>query len=167
MEGIPLRDVRKIGAAVVGTGFISTVHIGALRRLGVSVEGVLGSTPERGAERAAALGVARAYGTLDELLNDPKVQVVHVTSPNHAHYAQVKQILAAGRHVVCEKPLATNFGKRLIENAVSCCADDYNFKLIFLQAMGLHQSKSGLVGLCQGKRRSPSPNANNIHFCSF
>jgi predicted dehydrogenase len=50
--------------------------------------------------------VPRAYGSLDELLADPAVQVVHVTSPNHAHYDQVRQILAAGRHVVCEKPLA-------------------------------------------------------------
>lgn len=101
-----MRDQQTIGAAVIGTGFIGSVHIGALRRLGVAIEGVLGSTPERGTERAAALGVARAYRSLDELLSDPKVHVVHVTSPNHAHYPQVKQILGAGRHVVCEKPLA-------------------------------------------------------------
>ena len=56
-----------IGAAVIGTGFIGTVHIGALRRLGVAVLGVLGSSGARGAERAAALGVARAYADLDEL----------------------------------------------------------------------------------------------------
>lgn len=101
-----MSDGSGIGAAVIGTGFIGGVHIGALRRLGISVEGVLGSSPERGAERAGALGVARAYGTLDELLDDPKVQAVHVTSPNHAHYDQVKAILAAGRHVICEKPLS-------------------------------------------------------------
>jgi predicted dehydrogenase len=70
------------------------------------VTGVLGSSPGRGAERAAALGVPRAYGSLDDLLADPEVQVVHVTSPNVAHFDQVRQILAAGRHVVCEKPLA-------------------------------------------------------------
>jgi predicted dehydrogenase len=99
-------DYRQIGAAVIGTGFIGTVHVGALRRLGVPVMGVLGSSAERGADRAAALGVRWAYGSLEELLDDPAVQVVHVTSPNHAHYPQVKQILAAGRHVVCEKPLA-------------------------------------------------------------
>jgi predicted dehydrogenase len=52
------------------------------------------------------LNISRSYGSLDALLADPKVIVVHVTSPNHAHYSQVKQILAAGRHVVCEKPLA-------------------------------------------------------------
>ena len=101
-----MTDYRQIGAAVIGTGFIGTVHIGALRRLGVRVAGVLGSSPGRGADRAAALGVGRSYGSLDELLDDPAVQVVHVTSPNHAHYPQVGQILAAGRHVICEKPLA-------------------------------------------------------------
>ena len=94
-----------IAAAVVGTGFIGTVHIEALRRLGLPIAGVLGSSPARGAERAAALGL-RAYGSLDEVLADPGVQVVHVTSPNAAHYPQVRQILAAGRHVICEKPLA-------------------------------------------------------------
>jgi predicted dehydrogenase len=101
-----MSDLTRIGAAVIGTGFIGTVHLGALRRLGVPVLGVLGSAPGRSAARAEALGVARAYASLDELLADPKVQVVHVTSPNHAHYDQVKQILAAGRHVICEKPLA-------------------------------------------------------------
>ncbi len=99
-------DIARIGAGVIGTGFIGTVHIEALRRLGISVAGVLGSSARRGSARAAALGVPRAYASLDELLDDPAVQVVHVTSPNEAHYLQVKQILAAGRHVVCEKPLA-------------------------------------------------------------
>ena len=106
MGGILLPELYQIGAAVVGTGFIGTVHIGALRRLGVNIAGVLGSSPARGAARAAALGIVRTYDSLDEVLADPQVQVVHVTSPNVAHYGQVKQILAAGRHVICEKPLA-------------------------------------------------------------
>lgn len=93
-------------AAVIGTGFIASVHIGALRRLGVTVAGVLGSSPGRGAERAAALGVDHAYPDIDALLDDPAVSVVHVTSPNVAHYDQVCRIIAAGKHVVCEKPLA-------------------------------------------------------------
>jgi predicted dehydrogenase len=101
-----MTDFTRIGAAVIGTGFIGTVHVEALRRLGVKVAGVLGSSAGRGAERAAALGVERSYGSLEEMLDDPKVEVVHVTSPNVAHYPQVKQILAAGRHVMCEKPLA-------------------------------------------------------------
>ena len=102
----PVTDYTRIGAAVIGTGFIGTVHVEALRRLGVRVTGVLGSGAARGAERAQALGVARAYVSLEEVLSDPDVQVVHVTSPNVLHYPQVKAILAAGKHVVCEKPLA-------------------------------------------------------------
>lgn len=101
-----MSEASRIGAAVIGTGFIGTVHLGALRRLGVPVRGVLGSEPARAQARAAALGVDRAYASLEELLADPAVQVVHVTSPNHAHYPQVMRILKAGRHVVCEKPLA-------------------------------------------------------------
>jgi predicted dehydrogenase len=101
-----MTDFASIGAAVIGTGFIGTVHVQTLRRLGVQVRGVLGSSPERGAERAAEIGVARAYASLDDLLADDGVDVVHVTTPNHAHYEQVKAILAAGKNVVCEKPLA-------------------------------------------------------------
>ena len=97
--------MREVSAAVIGLGFIGTVHIEALRRLGIPIAGVLGSSAARGAERAAELGL-RSYGSLDEVLADPAVQVVHVTSPNEAHFPQVRQILAAGRHVICEKPLA-------------------------------------------------------------
>jgi predicted dehydrogenase len=96
----------EIGTAVIGSGFIGTVHVEALRRIGVRVTGVLGSTADRGAESAAALDVPRGYASIDELLGDPDVNVVHVTSPNQLHAAHVRAILAAGRHVVCEKPLA-------------------------------------------------------------
>jgi predicted dehydrogenase len=101
-----MRRIADVGAAVIGTGFIGTVHVEQLRRVGVQVRGVLGSTPERGQVRADALGVAKSYPSLDALLDDPTVDVVHVTSPNHLHVPQTKQILASGRHVVCEKPLA-------------------------------------------------------------
>jgi predicted dehydrogenase len=96
----------EIGTAVIGSGFIGTVHVEALRRIGARVVGLLESSPELGAERAAALGLPKAYGRLTDLLADDSVQVVHVTSPNELHHPQVKEILAAGRHVVCEKPLA-------------------------------------------------------------
>ena len=101
-----MRRISDIGAAVIGSGFIGTVHLGALRRNGVRVHGLLGSSADRGAQRAGDLGIGRAYRDLDDLLDDDLVEVVHVTSPNHLHVPQVKRILAAGRHVVCEKPLS-------------------------------------------------------------
>src|SRR6187401_3002213 len=101
-----MRRIADIGAAVIGTGFIGTVHVEALRRIGVQVRGVLGSTPERGAVRAEVLGVPKAYPSLEALLDDPAVDSVHVTSPNDLHLPQAKAVLAAGKHVICEKPLA-------------------------------------------------------------
>src|SRR4249919_1821605 len=114
-----MRRIADVGAAVIGTGFIGTVHVEALRRIGVQVRGVLGSTPERGAARATTLGVPRAYDSLADLLRDPLVEVVHVTSPNDMHLPQTLEILAAGHHVVCEKPLAMSAAesRQLVEAA--------------------------------------------------
>jgi predicted dehydrogenase len=96
------RSITDLKAGVVGTGFIGVVHVDALRRLGVQVVGVVGSSPER----AATKGIAPVYESFEALLAED-VDVVHLTTPNHLHYLQAKQALAAGKHVVCEKPLAT------------------------------------------------------------
>jgi predicted dehydrogenase len=96
------RGIDELRAGVVGTGFIGAVHVDALRRLGVEVTGVVGSSPER----AQAKRLAPAYESYDALLADERVDVVHLTTPNHLHYPQVKAALEAGKHVVCEKPLA-------------------------------------------------------------
>ena len=96
----------EIRAGVVGVGFIGVAHVEALRRLGVDVVGVVGSTPERATEKADALGVGKVYDDVAAMAADPEVDVVHVASPNYAHADQVRTLLAAGKHVVCEKPLA-------------------------------------------------------------
>ncbi|HEV7640310.1 MAG TPA: Gfo/Idh/MocA family oxidoreductase [Gaiellaceae bacterium] len=96
------RRIDELRAGVVGTGFIGVVHVDALRRLGVEVTGVVGSSPER----ARAKRLAPAYESYEALLADERVDVVHLTTPNHLHYPQVKAALDAGKHVVCEKPLA-------------------------------------------------------------
>ena len=98
----PPSSSRPLRAGVVGTGFIGVVHVDALRRNGVEVAGVVGSSRER----AAAKAIAPAYADFDALLADRDVDAVHLTTPNDLHYAQAKQALAAGKHVVCEKPLA-------------------------------------------------------------
>jgi predicted dehydrogenase len=97
-----VRAIADLRAGVVGTGFIGVVHVDALRRLGVQIAGVVGSTPER----ARAKSLAPAYESYQALLDDDSVDVVHLTTPNHMHYRQVKQAIDAGKHVVCEKPLA-------------------------------------------------------------
>jgi predicted dehydrogenase len=96
------REIEQLRAGVVGTGFIGAVHVEALRRLGVEVVGVVGSSPER----ARAKELAPVFESYETLLEDERVDVVHLTTPNHLHHPQVKQALEAGKHVVCEKPLA-------------------------------------------------------------
>ena len=111
--------MKKVHAAVVGTGFIGPVHVEALRRIGVEVVGLLGSSPDRAREKADAMGVARVYESFEQILTDPDVDVVHITSPNYLHFEQAKATLLAGKHVVCEKPLAmdTKQSTELVEVA--------------------------------------------------
>ena len=97
-----------INAAVVGTGFIGPVHVEALQRAGVHVRGILGSSPEKSAAAAQQLGLDRGYGDFPSVLSDSAVHSVHLTTPNRLHRDQVLACLAAGKHVVCEKPLGMN-----------------------------------------------------------
>lgn len=101
-----MKGITEVGAAVVGTGFIGVVHVEALRRLGVQVHGVVGSSRERAAARSRELDLPPAYDSFEAMLSDRRVDVVHITTPNHLHHEQAKAVLAAGKHVVCEKPLA-------------------------------------------------------------
>ena len=95
-------------AAVVGTGFIGPVHIEGLIRSGVSVHGVLGTSHAKSKQTAEMFGIPKAYNSLNELVDDDEVGVVHLTSPNRFHFEQVLRCLDAGKHVLCEKPLAMN-----------------------------------------------------------
>ena len=93
-------------AGIIGTGFIAPVHIEALKRRGVQVSAICGSTASARAT-ADKWGIPEVYGDYDfaAMLRSPSVDVVHITSPNKVHVAQALAALAAGKHVVCEKPL--------------------------------------------------------------
>src|SRR6202162_2279158 len=96
----------ELNAAIVGLGFVGRAHLEGLRRLGIPVRGVLASTSERGKKMSEALGLPRAYSSLEELATDPSVQVVHLCTPNNLHFQEASQLLRARKHVLCEKPLA-------------------------------------------------------------
>jgi len=98
--------LNEIKAGVVGIGFIGVAHVEALRRLGVGVVAVVGSTPDRAREKAATAGLPQFSESVEALAADPEIDVIHIASPNHAHADQVRTVLDAGKHVVCEKPLA-------------------------------------------------------------
>ncbi len=113
-----LLDLR-IGIA--GTGFIGAVHARSARLAGARLVGVAASTPERSRQAGRALGAERGFDSADELVRSPDVDVVHVCAPNHLHAPLTEAALAAGKHVVCEKPLATDLltATRVTEAAVA------------------------------------------------
>jgi predicted dehydrogenase len=97
---------QNIGVGVAGTGFIGPAHVEGLRRNGIQVLGLAEATRELAEKKAAELGIPRAYASFEAMLADPEIDVVHLATPNVLHHPQAKAALLAGKHVVCEKPLA-------------------------------------------------------------
>jgi len=97
-------DQLRVGIA--GTGFIGGVHARSAHLAGARVVAVAASTPESAESAAVALRADRAAASAEELVQDPELDVVHICTPNHVHQALAAAALAAGKHVVCEKPLA-------------------------------------------------------------
>ncbi len=138
-------------AAVIGTGFIGPVHVEGLRRAGVEVVGVLGSNHAKSQAAAERLRITRAYANIDELLVDLDVDCVHITSPNQAHFEQTKLCLKAGKHVLCEKPLAMNSteSRELVELASKCgraAGVNYNIRYYPLCIEAAERRKAGQLG---------------------
>ncbi|MET0189758.1 MAG: Gfo/Idh/MocA family oxidoreductase [Pseudonocardia sediminis] len=97
-----------VRAGIIGAGFIGTVHAHAVRAAGGQVTRVAASTPDRGAQAASRLGARAAAGSGEELIDADDVDVVHICTPNSTHVPLARRALAAGKPVVCEKPLATS-----------------------------------------------------------
>jgi len=141
-------------AAVVGTGFIGPVHVEALRRAGVQIAGILGSSPEKSAAAADRLGLPRGYVSFDEILNDPDIDSVHITTPNKFHFEQAKAALAAGKHVMCEKPLAmdSNESAELVKLAAKAgernlaAGVNYNIRYYPICREAADRARNGTLG---------------------
>src|ERR687889_81820 len=98
-------DALRVG--IVGAGFIGAVHARSAHAAGGRVVGVAASSPPSAERAAARLGADRAFPTAEALVEDPEIDVVHICAPNHRHASLALAALQAGKHVVCEKPLAT------------------------------------------------------------
>ncbi|RQS40908.1 Gfo/Idh/MocA family protein [Burkholderia sp. Bp8990] len=96
---------RNLTAAIIGAGMIGEIHLRAARLAGARIAGIVASTPERTSAAAGRLDV-RAYPSADAAIDDPAVDVVHICTPNATHHQLAMAALAAGKHVICEKPLA-------------------------------------------------------------
>lgn len=111
--------MKTIKVGVAGIGFIGPAHIEALRRLpGIEVIAISESSEELAKSKAAQLGIEKYFGSYEKLLKED-IDCVHICTPNSLHFEMAKAALLAGKHVVCEKPLATTVaeGEELLELA--------------------------------------------------
>jgi predicted dehydrogenase len=142
----------KIPAGIIGTGFIGPAHVEAARRLGnVDVVAVAEANIDLAQEKAADMSIPKAYGNYQDLLADPEIQVVHNCTPNHLHFEVNRDILAAGKHVISEKPLAMNTEEsselvRLAKESGLIHAVDFNYRFFPLVQHAKEMVRIGEVG---------------------
>ena len=123
-----------MNVAITGTGFMGTVHTEALKRVrGVNVIGIHGSSPEKSKAAAAQLELPKAYASWQDLIADDEVGAVHITTPNRLHFSQCVDAMKAGKHVMCEKPLAMTTEEsaelvRLAHETGVVCGVNYNIR---------------------------------------
>ncbi|MGN7978891.1 Gfo/Idh/MocA family protein [Microbacterium sp. 22195] len=98
--------VGMIRSGFLGGGFMAQVHSRAARAAGAAMAAVASSSPQRAERAAQQLGIGRAVGSVEELLAGDS-DIVHICTPNATHASLALQVIAAGKHVICEKPLAT------------------------------------------------------------
>lgn len=147
------KDLNKqtICVGVAGTGFIGPAHVEGLRRNGIQVVGLAEETPEKATQKAAELGIPRAYGSLDAMLADAEIDVVHLATPNHLHFPHAKAVLLAGKHVICEKPLALNSQEsselvKLAADRKLVNAVNFNIRMYPLSQQARSMVQSGELG---------------------
>ena len=99
----------EVGIALLGAGFAGRVHALAARMLGARLVGVAASTPARSRRRGRGIWRRVTPSPMPpRLVAHPEVEVVHVCTPNALHVPHVQLALDHGKHVICEKPLATS-----------------------------------------------------------
>ncbi len=101
-----LKSNPRIG--IVGGGFMGRVHSRAARSAFGTIAGIASSTSESAARAAADFGIEHSYASFAELLADDSIDIVHICTPNTTHVGLAGAAIAAGKHVICEKPLATS-----------------------------------------------------------
>jgi predicted dehydrogenase len=114
--------MKKIKTAIIGTGFMGKVHAENVRRLGnVEIAAVAASSDDKARQFGQSIGVERTTGDYRTLLADPEIDAVHILTPNALHYPMCKAAIAAGKHVLCEKPFTMTAAeaKELVDLAAS------------------------------------------------
>ena len=102
-----MSDMKKVRWGVLSTANIGTVKVIPAMQRGThgEVAGIASRDLSKAESAAKELGIAKAYGSYEELLADPDIDAVYNPMPNHLHVPWAIKALEAGKHVLCEKPI--------------------------------------------------------------
>ena len=101
--------MKSIRTAFFGTGFMGRVHLEAARRVeAVEPAAIFGRNEDAARRLASGFAISNVTTDWHTILRDPAIDAVHVCTPNAQHFPMAKEALLAGKHVLCEKPLATS-----------------------------------------------------------
>jgi predicted dehydrogenase len=139
--------MKKLKVAIFGIGFMGRVHTEALRRLGnVEVVGVAGRTAAAARKFADAMAIERATGNYEDLLADPELSAVHICTPNELHFPMAQAAMQAGKHVLCEKPLASSIAEA---NAMLALAKEKGLAHCTLYNVRAYPQVQNMRALCE------------------
>ena len=141
-----------IRAGILGVGFMGAAHIEAIRRIpGAEVVAVADVDLDKAQRVATALAIPTAYGDPNDLISDPRVDIVHNCTPNGSHLALTRAALEAGKHVMSEKPLGMDSGETralvdLAKKAVLVAAVNFGYRYFPLAQQARSAIQSGRLG---------------------
>jgi predicted dehydrogenase len=151
--------MKTIRTAIFGTGFMGRVHLEAVRRLEfVEVAAIAGRNEEAARRLGAGFSIFKITTDYRDILRDPAIDAVHICTPNAQHFPMTKDALQAGKHVICEKPLATSVqdGRELVALAAQqglrdCVCHNLRFYPMVQQMRALREAGDlGEILMVQG-----------------
>lgn len=116
--------------ATLGTGVIANELAHALQSLGGNLYSVANRTYDKGLEFAQKYGIQKVYQTIDEVFEDPEVDIIYISTPHNTHINYLRKALSAGKHVLCEKSITLNSEE--LEEAIALAKEN---QVILAEAM--------------------------------
>lgn len=119
--------------ATLGTGVIANELAQALQALGGNLYSVANRTYDKGLAFAEKYGIQKVYHHIDEVFEDPEVDIIYISTPHNTHIDYLRKALAAGKHVLCEKSITLN--SQELEEAIALAEKNH---VILAEAMTIY-----------------------------
>lgn len=119
--------------ATLGCGVIAHELAQAMAERGQTLYAVANRTPEKAAAFAAQYGIPKVYAHLEEVFADPEVDILYISTPHNTHISFLRQALAAGKHVLCEKSITLNSAE--LEEALALAQEHH---VVLAEAMTIY-----------------------------